>query len=71
MPSEAVYFQAEIGECHEFLLSGKKQTISIVISPLKVTNEEGNMRVSHGCNMWKACENTHCQFSEKSFPKRK
>ena len=58
-----IYIQAQLGVCNEFINSGKKQATSTVISPLKITQIEQTLRVSSGCNMWKACENRKCQFS--------
>ncbi len=58
-----IYVQATPAICNEFVNAGKKQAISTVISPLKITQIEQTLRVSSGCNMWKACENPKCQFS--------
>jgi hypothetical protein len=70
MPAESVYFTATIGECTEFILDGKKQRVSVVISPLKVYSEEETVKVNSGCNLWKACQNKQCQFSIASHPKK-
>ena len=41
-----------------------KESVSIVISPLKVTGGEGsNIRITSGCNLWQACQNPRCHFS--------
>jgi len=64
-----VNIQATQGVCSEFMDDkGKKQNVSIVISPLKVTaNEEQNkIVVQTGCNLWKACHNGACYFSMAS-----
>ena len=62
-----VYFNSEIGTCTEFkkTAGGKKEAISIVISPTKVVSEEESMslKVQTGCNMWRGCYNTGCFFS--------
>jgi len=62
-----VYFQSEIGMCGDFSLDGKKkEQVSIVISPLRVssTEEMGTITVVSGCNMWHSCMNVRCFFSE-------
>ena len=64
-----IYFSAEVGVCNQFLIMGKKQDVSIVITPLKVTGkEEGQMKVTYGCNMWKSCENKNCAYPLISHP---
>lgn len=68
MTAENVYFQATIGECHEFCLEGKKQHVSVVISPLKAWADNQTVRVTSGCNLWKACQNRQCQYSVVSHP---
>lgn len=63
MDSE-IYTQATIGECDQFMLEGKKQSISVIISPLKMIQEKSTMKITQGCNMWRACENINCQYSQ-------
>ncbi|GAJ13825.1 unnamed protein product [marine sediment metagenome] len=61
-----VNIQATQGVCSEFVDDkGKKQTVSIVISPLKVTanEEQSKIVVQTGCNLWKACQNKGCYYS--------
>jgi len=61
-----VNIQATQGACSEFVDDkGKKQTVSIVISPLKVTanEEQSKIVVQTGCNLWKACQNKGCYYS--------
>ena len=58
-----IYVQATIGVCAEFKVGGKKEETSIVISPLKITTDESVLKINSGCNMWKACKNTGCQYS--------
>ena len=58
-----IYVQAQLGICNEFIYQGKKQPVSTVISPLKITQIDQTLRVSSGCNMWKACDNLKCQYS--------
>ena len=70
-----IYIQSTVGECSEFISEGKdaKESISIVISPLKVktSGDEMTLRVINGCNMWQACFNKSCFFSKiaRSAPK--
>jgi len=64
-----VNIQATQGVCSEFVDDkGKKQTVSIVISPLKVmaNEEQSKIVVQTGCNLWKACRNKGCYFSMAS-----
>ncbi len=64
---EDIHFTYQNGECKEFTLSGKKQSISIVIAPLKVTDDGKEIKLKSGCNMWKACQNPNCEFSQVSY----
>lgn len=52
-----------IGPCTEFMLDGKKREVSVIISPLKVNQDDNSLKVISGCNYWKACQNLGCQFS--------
>lgn len=53
-----------IGPCAEFTNEYEgKEEVSVVISPLKVTQEDSILRVNSGCNLWKACKNSQCHFS--------
>ena len=64
-----VNIQATQGACSEFVDDkGKKQTVSIVISPLKVAanEEQSKIVVQTGCNLWKACQNKDCYYSMAS-----
>lgn len=61
-----VNIQAVQGVCGEFIdEKGKKQAVSIVISPLKViaNDEQNRLSVVTGCNMWKGCKNSGCYYS--------
>lgn len=58
-----IQFTSTIGVCTEFITNGKKQEISIVVSPLKVSQTEDTIKVISGCSMWKSCQNRGCQFS--------
>ena len=60
-----IYFISNTGECSEFkeTLTKPKETVSIIISPLRVEGKEGNIKVAHGCNLWRACQNKECYFS--------
>ena len=64
-----VNIQATQGACSEFIdEKGKKREVSIVISPLKVTanEEQSKITVQTGCNLWKDCHNEGCYFSMAS-----
>lgn len=64
-----INIQSVQGACSEFIDDkGKQKTVSIIVSPLKVTaNEEQNkIRVQNGCNLWKSCHNEGCYFSMAS-----
>ena len=61
-----VNIQATQGACSEFIdEKGKKQTVSIIIAPLKVTanEEQSKIVVQTGCNLWKSCLNEGCYYS--------
>jgi hypothetical protein len=66
---------SQIGACHEFMASRKatREEISIVISPIRVTENQGEIKVINGCNMWQSCKNERCHFSAggRSLPKVK
>lgn len=57
-----VYVASEIGTCSEYLPK-QKESISIVISPIRIEGIEGNLKVVSGCNMWRGCKNDKCYFS--------
>jgi hypothetical protein len=63
-----IYFQAASHECREFILQGKKQAVSAVIAPLKVTETDNSIRLNSGCNMWEHCENKLCHFAMIAHP---
>jgi hypothetical protein len=64
---EDIHLNYQVGECKEFTQGGKKQQISIVIAPLKVTDDGKEIKLKSGCNMWKACQNHNCDFSQVSY----
>ncbi len=71
-----IYIKSDLGACQEFIAEpGKKrEAVSIVISPLKITtHEDGTIRVISGCNMWQSCCNAKCHFSlaARKLPKIK
>ncbi len=70
---EDIHLNYSIGECKDFMQNGKKQTVSIVIAPLKVTDDGTEVRIKSGCNMWKACQNPNCELSQVAYggPKKK
>lgn len=63
----------QVGQCTEFYSSkGVRETVSIIVSPLKVTAEsDTNIRVTNGCNLWQGCFNKNCHFSSaaRKLPK--
>ncbi|MDP2730572.1 MAG: hypothetical protein Q8O55_08810 [Dehalococcoidales bacterium] len=68
--------ESTIGICEEFMAEkgGSPESVSIVISPLKVISpDESNIRITSGCNMWQACFNQKCHFSSaaRKLPKIK
>ena len=59
----------EVGICNLFTdKDGNKSEVSIVISPLKVRiNENGDkVQIVTGCNLWMACHNPACYYSNAS-----
>ena len=61
-----IYVQSQIGACDEFVAEpkGKKEPVSVVISPLKVIGgDNSSIRITSGCNLWQACHNQRCYFS--------
>ena len=57
-----LYVVSAIGSCSSFEPQ-QEADVSIVISPLRVEGEEGNLKVISGCSLWRGCENSKCQFS--------
>lgn len=51
-----VNFASVLGTCDQFTAKGKKEARNVVISPLKVTETDGQIKLNSGCSMWKACE---------------
>ena len=41
-----IYVQSQIRACAELILSGKKQEISVVISPLNITQNENTLKAT-------------------------
>lgn len=70
-----IYVSSEIGICQEYIAEKgkKKETISIIISPLKVQGDDTgmNLRIINGCNMWQGCYNSNCFFSRAAREKPK
>ena len=74
-----IYFVSTVGVCEEFRTTKikekklDKESVSVVISPLRAEGQEGNIKVAHGCNMWRACQNKDCYFSmaARTLPKIK
>ncbi len=64
---EDIHLTYSIGACTDFMQGGKAQTVSIVIAPLKVTDDGNEIKLKSGCNMWKACQNPKCEFSQVSY----
>lgn len=61
-----INIQSIQGACSEFIDDkGKQKTVSIVVSPLKVTanEEQSKIVVQTGCNLWKSCQNRGCYYS--------
>ncbi len=70
--AENLNIQLEYKEinCKNFVNSdGRKEEATVVIMPLRIVEDEANSmtRISTGCNMWKNCQNTNCQFSKQTM----
>ncbi len=66
---ENIYFQASSEQvCTTFMESpsAKKQTVSVVVCPLKAIEEGKQIKAVWGCNRWKACFDPTCQYSMAS-----
>ena len=73
-----IYINSEIGNCKEFTSmegKGKKEEVTIIVSPLKVNLSENglSLNVVSGCNKWQDCGCRSCHFSAagRSLPKVK
>jgi len=61
-----INIQSQIGACEEYMaeVESGRTLVSIVIYPLRVISvDDSNIRVTNGCNMWQACQNSRCHFS--------
>lgn len=54
-----------IGECaiYQRAAGAEKETVSVVISPLKIQNSTDKIKVTTGCNLFEGCFNSDCYFS--------
>lgn len=65
-----IYIQSTIGICDAYMpQNNKMQSINVIISPLQITGEETNLKISSGCNLWQSCHNSGCYFSMASRKK--
>jgi hypothetical protein len=73
MENLSVHLEYKDIKCEEFTKSGKKETVSVTIIPLRIVQDEKDevVKISTGCSMWKGCENGNCSFSSKSYGPRK
>ena len=60
-----INIQATVGICAEYKKTpgARKAEVSVVISPLKVIEEDGKIRIIQGCNLWQSCQNGDCWYS--------
>jgi len=71
-----IYPRADIGVCNEFkpdtdIIGLLKQTVSIVITPIRIEGTEEDMKIIHGCNMWESCQNGNCYFTRVAREKKR
>ncbi len=60
-----LYFAPCAVACSEFTdINGKTFKRDVAFSPVRINgNEEEEIKISYGCNLWKSCYNLECQFS--------
>jgi len=63
-----IYLDIAIGECLNFIPRGSEaaEKTGIVIAPIKIymDGDDTLMKMTHGCNMWQACHNVNCWYSD-------
>lgn len=68
---ENVYVSGTIGDCKNYMQGGKRETVSICLIPLKVTEKSidngTESKFKSGCSMWKTCENLKCDLSQVAY----
>jgi hypothetical protein len=65
-----IHLEYKETKCGNFTnINGGKEEVSIIIMPLRIVDDpdKGMTRISTGCNMWKNCHNSNCQFSGKTY----
>ncbi len=76
MENITIQIQATIGECGNYMpaANSEKETVSIVIAPLKDEFFTNKLMHHEGCNMFEGCYNLGCYYSaaarKKSREKR-
>ena len=70
-----IKFEATIGTCSSYRESvdAEPTDISIVIAPLKVTEDSasGKVQIISGCNMFQSCHNPDCWYSKEARQNKK
>lgn len=62
-----IYFTYESGVCdqHQKEDDGELFTITKVIAPLRVQgNDQDGLKLISGCNFYKGCRNSGCEYSQ-------
>ncbi len=60
-----IYFAPATFACKHFTdPNGATDERIVALSPVRINgNEETEIKVSYGCNLWKSCYNCECQYS--------
>ncbi len=70
-----VYITEQVGECGNYIEEGKtkKETVTIIISPLRIETKEDTLKVVSGCSMFASCADARCHYSAaaRKLPKIK
>jgi len=70
-----VYITEQVGECNNYIEEGKtkKETVTIIISPLRIETKEDTLKVVSGCSMFSSCGDRRCHYSAaaRKLPKIK
>ena len=72
-----VYITEAIGECQNYAEEGRDtgihETVSIIISPLRIETKDETLKIVSGCSMFASCADARCHYSAaaRKMPKIK
>ena len=58
-----VFFEPRGFPCYNYITEGREKTVTAIITPVKVFNNEDHVRVFWNCNHSRSCSNAQCLYS--------